>query len=86
MAMTDQQLSYLSVLTALNKMMAGKYFDICTVDTAAQALGTIPDGAAYKNGHRRTTRSGDAVAMEFAGGDGRGRRTAPPDRARRLDA
>ena len=46
MAMTDQQLSYLSVLTALNKMMAGKYFDICTVDTAAQALGTIPDGAA----------------------------------------
>ena len=46
--MNDQQLTHLSVLTALNKMMSGGHFDICTVDMAAKALGTIPDGAAYK--------------------------------------
>lgn len=46
--MNDQQLSHLSVLTSLNKMMVGDYFDICTVDKAIKTLGTYPDGAAYK--------------------------------------
>lgn len=46
--MTDRQLAHLSVLTALNKMMTGDFFSICAVDAAVAALGTIPDGAAYK--------------------------------------
>ena len=46
--MNDQQLAHLSVLTALNKMMSSSHFDICTVDSAAKALGTIPCGQAYK--------------------------------------
>lgn len=45
--MTDNQLAHLSVLTALNRMMAGRYFDICTVDAAIKTLGTVPDGRAY---------------------------------------
>lgn len=46
--MNDAQLSHLSVLTALNKMMTGSHFDICTVDSAIKTLGTVPDGQAYK--------------------------------------
>lgn len=45
--MNDQQLTHLSVLTSLNKMLRGSHFDICTVDAAAKALGSIPDGRAY---------------------------------------
>ena len=45
--MNDQQLSHLSVLTSLNKMMKGTHFDICTVDAAVKVLGAVPDGAAY---------------------------------------
>lgn len=45
--MNDNQLGHLSVLTALNKMMRGNYFDICTLDAAMKTLGTIPDGQAY---------------------------------------
>jgi hypothetical protein len=46
--MNDQQLAHLSVLTALNQMMTSRHFSICAVDDAAKALGTIPDGQAYK--------------------------------------
>lgn len=46
--MNDTQLAQLGVLTSLNKMMRGKYFDITTVDAAAQVLGAQPDGRAYK--------------------------------------
>lgn len=45
--MTDDQLSHLSVLTALNKMLRSSHFDICVVDAAAKALGTVPDSRAY---------------------------------------
>jgi hypothetical protein len=46
--MNDQQLSHLSVLTALNKMMTSNRFDICTVDDAIKVLSSTPDGQAYK--------------------------------------
>lgn len=46
--MNDQQPMHLSVLTALNKMMSGEHFSICTVDEAAKTPGTMPAGAAYK--------------------------------------
>lgn len=46
--MNDSQLTYLSVLTSLNKMMADNHFSICTIDDAMKALGCIGDGAAYK--------------------------------------
>jgi len=45
--MNDDQLTHLSVLTALNRMMRGSHFSICTVDDAAKALGATPDGRAY---------------------------------------
>ena len=44
--MNDQQLAHLSVLTALNRMMRGTHFSICTVDAAIKALQTMPDGRA----------------------------------------
>lgn len=46
--MNDTQLAQLSVLTALNQMMRGRHFDICTVDAAAKTLGAQPDGRAYQ--------------------------------------
>lgn len=46
--MNDAQLTHLSVLTALNKMMTGSHFSICTVDDAIKALNVVPDGQAYK--------------------------------------
>lgn len=46
--MTDNQLAYLSVLTSLNKMMAGGHFSICTLDEAVKTLGAMPDGAAMR--------------------------------------
>lgn len=45
--MTDIQLAQLSVLTSLNKMMKGVYFDICALDAAVKALSVVPDAAAY---------------------------------------
>ncbi len=45
--MNDQQLSHLSVLTALNKMMRSSHFDICTLDAAMKTLGCVADGQAY---------------------------------------
>lgn len=44
--MNDQQLSHLAVLTALNNMMRGKHFSICTVDEAVKTLNTVPDARA----------------------------------------
>lgn len=39
----------LAALTALNNMMAGNYFDICTVDSVASLLDVRPQGGeAYK--------------------------------------
>lgn len=38
------------------------------------------------DGHGCTTRSSAAAAMEFAGGDGRSRRTAATDRGGRVDS
>ena len=35
------------MLTALNKMMRGQHFSICTIDDAIKALGSRPDGPAY---------------------------------------
>ena len=46
--MNDSQLTYLSVLTSLNKMMADNHFSICAIDDAMKALGCVGDGAAYK--------------------------------------
>lgn len=46
--MNDTQLAHLSVLTALNKMMSGNSFSICAVDDAVKALGSVPDGTAYR--------------------------------------
>jgi hypothetical protein len=46
--MNDQQLSHLSVLPALNKMMTSGHFSICTVDEAVKTLGTVPDAQAYR--------------------------------------
>jgi len=45
--MNDAQLSHLSVLTALNEMMLGRRFSICTLDDAIKTLGAVPDGRAY---------------------------------------
>lgn len=45
--MNDSQLSHLSILTALNSMMKSKYLDICVIDQAIKALGTVPDARAY---------------------------------------
>lgn len=44
--MNDSQLAHLSVLSALNKMMAGGHFSICTVDEAIKTLRVIPDSRA----------------------------------------
>ena len=41
--MTDAQLTHLSVLTALNKMMQGGHFSICTLDDAVKATPLGPD-------------------------------------------
>lgn len=46
--MTDQQISHLSALTALNRMLIGSYFDICTIDKIVKLLATAPDGRAYR--------------------------------------
>ena len=45
--MNDQQLAHLAVLTALNRMMLGKYFDLTVIDSAMKVLQTVPDGGAY---------------------------------------
>lgn len=44
--MTD--LKKLAALTALNNMMAGNYFDICTIDKVADLLGIPRGGESYK--------------------------------------
>lgn len=46
--MNDSQLSHLSVLTSLNKMMTGNHFDICTLDAAIRVLRVVPNGKAYE--------------------------------------
>lgn len=46
--MNDTQLKHLSVLTALNQMMSGSSFNICTLRDAMQTLGTQGDGAALR--------------------------------------
>jgi len=46
--LTDAQLTHLSVRTAINKMMQGGHFSICTLDDAVKALGTVPEAAAYR--------------------------------------
>lgn len=45
--MKDDQLKQLSALAALNKMMLGTHFSICTLDDVIKVLGTRPDGQAY---------------------------------------
>lgn len=45
--MTDQQLTHLTALTALNRMMSGSYFDVCVLDKIIKLMQTVPDGRAY---------------------------------------
>lgn len=45
--MNDDQLTHLSVLTSLNKMMHSSHFSICVIDDAIKALRTVPDSRAY---------------------------------------
>jgi hypothetical protein len=40
-------LQQLAALAALNKMMAGGYFDICTIDKIAKMFGVMPEQEAY---------------------------------------
>jgi uncharacterized protein (DUF2267 family) len=44
--MTD--IKQLAAVTALNKMLAGRYFDICTIDRIASMLNIHQEGDAYK--------------------------------------
>lgn len=46
--MTTDHLRRLSAETALNNMMEGRYFDICTIDKVAAVLNVQPEGDAYK--------------------------------------
>lgn len=41
-------LKQMAALTALNEMMAGNHFNVCTIDRIATMLGVHPKGEAYE--------------------------------------
>lgn len=52
----------LAALTALNKMLAGRYFDICTIDSVCHLLG-VPGSGGEAYNLLRTLHCVDYLAM-----------------------
>ncbi len=47
MTTENHDLRQMSAMTALNSMMSGRFFDICTIDSVGKMMGVRPEGEAY---------------------------------------